>query len=150
MISSVAVEKLSPRELALMIWREEMFFDPTRGIKALALCLTFYLSGILLGLMSSAVLSLQGWAAWFWLVAFISTWSFLALFVFPFATRRDHADADRMMIRHGIPAFEYAALLKKIQQCNQTETQVPAWVESIFHPVPTLSSRLKKLEKASS
>ena len=72
---------------------------------------------------------------------------FLALFLLPAYSRKKHLIADARIITHGVDKKEYSALLKKLQILNSTEDKTSTLIETIFHPIPTLKSRLQPLDR---
>ena len=51
------------------------------------------------------------------------------------------------MIRHGVDKQEYSALLNKLQNLNNSEYKTSTAIETVFHPIPTLDSRLQQLDR---
>lgn len=147
MISSVSVESLSPRELGVLIWRDEKIIGSQEKLRQFYYSLAYCVFGLILACcLVSHMTSPLFWERWFWCVSFLSSWFFLSLFLLPSYSRRRHLIADRQVIALGITKKEYIALLKKIQFLNKSEQETSSWIEYIFYPIPTLYSRLEQLQ----
>ncbi len=149
MISSASLEHLSPTQLAILIWRDECLNHPSERSKCFFLSLIYCFIGLLLAQLTMISMGHFFWDRWFWLLAFLSSWFFLALFIFPFYSRKNYLRVDRRVMEAGVSLEEYRTLLIKIHHLNAADSQVPSWIESIFYPIPSLSNRLSNLAKFS-
>jgi hypothetical protein len=145
MISSASVEKLIPTELALLIWRDETMTIPSQRLWNLCYALGYCFLGLLLASSSVEFAASSFWGRWFWLIAFLSSWFFLALLLWPAYSRRNYLAADRRVIEAGVNPQEYKILLEKLQKLNATEEKIPSWIEYMFHPIPSLDKRLSQI-----
>jgi len=145
MISSASVEMLLPTQLALLIWRDEKTTLLSQRLWNLCYALGYCFLGLLLANSSLAFAASSFWGRWFWLVAFLSSWFLLALFLWPTYSRRSYFLADRRVIEAGVNREEYKKLLEKLQKINATEETIPSWIEYIFHPIPSLEKRLSHI-----
>ena len=147
MISSASVEQLAPAQLALLIWRDEKI--SSSQLQNLCCALGYCLLGLLLAGASLYFVGSSFWERWFWLVSFLSSWFFLALFLWPSYSRRNYLSVDRKVIEAGIDPKFYEALLEKLQILNLTEREVPSWIEFVFYPIPSLEKRLSLITQLS-
>lgn len=145
MVSDACQEHLTPRELALLIHREDGLEQANSGARNLDVSVLWVLAGILvlIGLVGS--MNLAGWSSWFFAVAWMTTWHFAGLFVLPWLARREVLFGDRWLARHGSSKAEVRALLTKLQRINGTDESLHPLVEAVFHPIPSLRTRLRNL-----
>ena len=148
MISSASAALLTPRELALLIWRDETIIGPQKMRKHFYYSLIYCVLGLVVAcyLVFNMKLPLF-WSQWLFSISLLSSWFFLALFLLPSYSRKKHLIADAQVITHGVDKTEYSALLKKLQTLNSTEDKTSTLIEIIFHPIPTLKSRLQQLDR---
>lgn len=148
MISSASAALLTPRELALLICRDETIIGPQKIRKYFYYSLIYCVLGLVVAcyLVLNMKFSLF-WSQWLFSISLLSSWFFLALFLFPSYSRKKHLIADAQIITHGVDKKEYADLLKKLQPLNSTEDKTSTLIETIFHPIPTLKSRLQQLDR---
>ena len=79
-------------------------------------------------------------ALWF------TVWSFVGLLLMPSLSRAAVLEADRFVRDRGVPDH---LLVKTICQLDEWQDDEPVrsrWVERIFHPVPSVCSRLENLQ----
>jgi hypothetical protein len=129
-----------------LITREERYLGSSSGQKHFHYSLGWGLLGILITVPCLTFLQLKGSSAWFWMLASLNTWHALGLVFLSGVARRQVLRADRETVRGEVPKKEYSALLQKLQNHNPTETHA-AWLhEFLFHSMPALETRLKRLE----
>jgi MFS family permease len=68
-------------------------------------------------------------------------WMFAGLLLLPTVSRMAAYAIDRRVVEQGIPAELLDSTLKKLDQLQDDEPARPAWVERIFHPVPSVDNR---------
>ena len=76
--------------------------------------------------------------------AMMSTWCFLALFVWPTINRIWMTKADAFLISLA-PSQEVRELLSKIARLNATDISLAPVKTAVFHPIPPLKDRLDRL-----
>lgn len=137
---TTAVAKLAPREMALLIRRE--FHFRAKGFHAWALVIVcgWVGAGVLLAMGLPAV---NAWQQAMALAAVMTTWCFLALFVWPPLNRVWMRSADRSLLAVA-SREEVASLLRLLQQSNESDVTLSDTKQSIFHPIPSLENRLKE------
>jgi len=81
-------------------------------------------------------------------VAVMTTWSFLALFVWPTLNRRWMRQADSCLASLANPK-EARDLLTKIERLNATDISLPVAKTAVFHPISPLQDRLSNLDHLS-
>jgi STE24 endopeptidase len=148
MISSASAVLLTPRELALLIWRDETMISSQDMRKHFYYSVAYCVVGLVAACYLTLSIELPlFWSRWFLSVALLSSWFFLALFILPSYSRKKHRVADAMVINHGVNKIEYTDLLKKLQILNSSEHKTSTLIETVFHPIPTLDSRLQQLDR---
>ena len=78
----------------------------------------------------------------------MTTWCFLALFVWPTVNRVWMRSADEFLASMA-SAAEVKDLLSKIERLNATDIALSPAKTAVFHPIPPLQDRLNNLEKLS-
>ena len=145
MVSDACQMHLTPRELALLLHREDGLDRNNGPQRNLDLSIIWVLLGILALITVVGSQSMSGWAVWFFALAWMTTWHWLGLFVLPWLARREVLFGDRWLARNGSSKEEVRALLTKLQSINGTDRELPPLTEAIFHPIPSLRTRLKNL-----
>jgi hypothetical protein len=141
-LTTSVVKYLKPRQAALMVARE--VFQHRAGFRqtTLIVCLGWLAAGLVLvwsapaftGALPRLNSSLLG-------MAIMTTWCFVALFVWPLWNRYWVRRADGYLLTI-VPLAEVQELLVLVQQLNATDIELPAAKTTIFHSIPTLSDRL--------
>lgn len=141
-LSTTVAEWLTPREAALMAAREECYRRSGTWIVILGIVTLWTLLGIFLARFLPSVNTVQAGLSG---AAIMSTWCFLALFVWPSVNRiwMRHADASLALLT---TAGEVRDLLSKIERLNATDIKLTAAKTAVFHPIPPLQERLSNLD----
>ncbi|MFQ3669824.1 MAG: hypothetical protein SNJ84_00030 [Verrucomicrobiia bacterium] len=145
MVSDACQEHLTPRELALLIHREEGLDRANSVGRNLDLSMLWVLAGILGLIAWVGSWGWVGWSTWFFALAWMTTWHWLGLFVLPWLARREVLFGDRWLARNGSSKEEVRALVTKLQALNRTDRELPPVTEAVFHPIPSLQTRLRNL-----
>ncbi|GAB4241245.1 MAG: hypothetical protein OHK005_04090 [Candidatus Methylacidiphilales bacterium] len=145
MVSDACQEHLTPRELALLLHREDGLARANSPQRNLDLSIFWALTGILLLIGLVGTQEMVGWRAFFFAVAWMTTWHWLGLFCLPWLARREVLFGDRWLARNGSSKEEVRALITKLQKLNGTDEELPLLTEAVFHPIPSLHTRLKNL-----
>jgi hypothetical protein len=144
-LSTTVAEWLTPREAALMAAREEYYRRSGAWILILLIVLVWTLLGILaaslLPSMNPVQAGLNG-------AAVMTTWCFLALFVWPTLNRFWMRRADSFLASLATPG-EVRDLLSKIERLNATDIALSPAKTAVFHPIPPLQERLSNLDQRS-
>jgi STE24 endopeptidase len=69
------------------------------------------------------------------------------LLVLPTLGRRQAFAADRYWVECGGDPNVLRATLHLLSERNLASSRLPVWVERIFHPVPTIESRLAAIDR---
>lgn len=133
--------RLQPREAALMVAREEWFRRSRVYLLTHAIVLVWLILGVAAALWYPATTPLEAAVGG---SAVVTTWCFLALFVWPSLNRYWMRRADRYLGEMA-PRPEVCALFEKIQRLNATDVDLPLGKTTVFHPIPPLTERLKSL-----
>jgi hypothetical protein len=141
-LSTTVAQWLTPREAALMAAREEYYRRSGAWILILLIVLVWTLLGILpaslLPSMNPVQAGLNG-------AAVMTTWCFLALFVWPTLNRFWMRRADSFLASLATPG-EVRDLLSKIERLNATDIALSPAKTAVFHPIPPLQERLSNLD----
>jgi hypothetical protein len=144
-LSTTVAQWLTPREAALMAAREEYYRRSGAWILILLIVLVWTLLGILaaslLPSMNPVQAGLNG-------AAVMTTWCFLALFVWPTLNRFWMRRADSFLASLATPG-EVHDLLSKIERLNATDIALSPAKTAVFHPIPPLQDRLSNLDQRS-
>ena len=143
-LSTNVARHLEPRQTALLVARDFYFRRTKKQILNAAICVLWLLFGLGVSLFLLPAKSVESAATTG--AAWMSFWCFAALFVWPHLNRAQMAGADRFLLSHASPE-EIAALLRRVQELNGTDTQLSRAKSAVFHPIPSLESRLSRLEK---
>jgi hypothetical protein len=144
-LSTSVVQWLTPREAALLAAREECYRRSGTWIMIPLIVLMWTLAGIL---MTRLLPSMNPVQAGLYGAAIMTTWSFLALFVWPTVNRVWMRSADEFLASMA-SAAEVKDLLSKIERLNATDIALSPAKTAVFHPIPPLQDRLTNLEKLS-
>jgi STE24 endopeptidase len=146
MISSASAQFLTPRELAILITREERYLAWSSHQKHFHYSLGWGLLGVLVTIPEISLLVLSGIASWLWMLAALTTWHGLGVVILPGIARRQILKADSEMAKAEVSKKEYASLLKKLYRQNGTPSPGLGILEPLFHSMPSLETRLNRLE----
>ena len=72
-------------------------------------------------------------------------WSFLGALLLPSRSRGAVLAADRFAVERGFAAPEVQSVLEKLDRLQDDEPERPPLVETIFHPIPSVSRRRARL-----
>jgi len=144
-LSTTVARWLTPREAALMVAREEYY----RRSGAWILILLIVLVWTLLGILAASLLpSMNPVQAGLCGAAVMTTWCFIALFVWPTLNRFWMRRADSFLASLATPG-EVRDLLSKIERFNATDIALSPAKTAVFHPIPPLQERLSSLDQRS-
>ncbi len=83
-------------------------------------------------------------ALWFTL------WSFAGLLTLPSLNRPAVLELDRFALKQGVSRETLAATISRLDSFQDDEPQRGRWIERIFHPIPSVESRIAVLHEADS
>ncbi|MFZ4386677.1 MAG: hypothetical protein ACOYOI_00745 [Chthoniobacterales bacterium] len=144
-LSATVAQWLTPREAALMASREECYRKSGTWLCTLLIVASWTLLGILLATLIPSANAVQAGLIG---AAVMSSWCFLALFVWPTLNRFWMNRGDVFLASLASPA-EVVELLSKIERLNATDISLSAVKTAVFHPIPPLQERLSKLDQHS-
>ena len=144
-LSATVAQWLTPREAALMASREEYYRKFGTWLFTLLIVASWTLLGILLATLIPSANAVQAGLIG---AAVMSSWCFLALFVWPTLNRFWMNRGDAFLASLASPA-EVSDLLSKIERLNATDISLSAVKTAVFHPIPPLQERLSKLDQHS-
>lgn len=136
-----AVGKLAPRAIALLIRREFHFRIKGYHVWTLIIVCCWVGAGAALAL---GLPTVNAWQQAMALAAVMTTWCFLALFIWPPLNRRWMRSADRSMLEVA-SVVEVTNLLRLLQESNESDVALSGLKQGIFHPIPSLENRIKEL-----
>ena len=144
-LSTTVAQWLTPREAALLAAREEYYRRTGTWIVILGIVAVWTLLGILAATFLPSANPVQSGLNG---AAVMTTWCFLALFVWPTLNRiwMRHADVSLASLA---PPREVCDLLSKIERLNATDITLSPGKTAVFHPIPPLQDRLTNLDRRS-
>ena len=140
-LSESVAQCLTPREAALLAVREEYYRRSGAWILIQVIVVAWTLLGLLLASIAPSVNPVQAGLAG---AAVMSSWCFLALFVWPTTNRILMRKADAFLAAC-VAKDEVRSLLLKVERLNATDISLPASKTAVFHPIPPLQDRLDRL-----
>lgn len=144
-LSTTVAQWLTPREAALLVTREEYYRQSGAWILILVIVAVWTLLGILAASLLPSMNPVQSGLCG---AALMTTWCFLALFVWPTLNRFWMRHADSFLASVATPA-EVRELLSKIERLNATDISLSPAKTAVFHPIPPLQERLSNLDRLS-
>jgi hypothetical protein len=140
-LSDSVAQCLTPREAALMAAREEYYRRSGTWILPLIIVAAWTLLGILMTRFAPRLIPVQAGLSG---AAVLSSWCFLALFIWPSLNRLWMRKADTFLVSLATPE-EVRSLLVKIERLNATDITLSPAKTLVFHPIPPLQERLNRL-----
>jgi hypothetical protein len=144
-LSTTVVTWLIPREAALLVAREEYYRRSGIWLLILLIVTAWVMLGILLASLLPSKNPVQAGLAG---SAVMTSWCFLALFVWPTLNRSWMRQADNFLASMA-SAGEVRELLSKIERLNATDIALSPVKTAVFHPIPPLQQRLLNLDRHS-
>lgn len=74
-------------------------------------------------------------------LCWFTLWSFIGLLVLPTVSRNASLLIDDELVRRGVPLEWVANTAASMDQLQDDEPARPRWIETIFHPVPSVQGR---------
>lgn len=142
-LSFTVAQSLTPREAALMAAREEYFRRSGIWFITLVIVAAWTLMGIWLAALMPSSNAVQAGLIG---AAVMSSWCFLALFVWPSLNRIWMSKGDTFLASLA-ETEEVRQLLSKIERLNATDISLPPAKTTVFHPIPPLEERISKLNR---
>lgn len=140
-LSNSVAQCLTPREAALMAAREEFYRQSGTWVLLWMIVAGWTLLGIVAARGASCSMPVQAGLTG---AALMSSWCFLALFIWPSLNRIWMRRADAFLISLAPPA-EVRGLFVKIGRLNATDITLSPIKTLVFHPIPPLEERLSRL-----
>jgi hypothetical protein len=98
----------------------------------------FYLSSLLPGAGVASVSELFRTALGF------TIWSFFGLLLLPTLSRYAVYEMDQVARANGLAEKDFAMMVRELDQLQDDEPKRPAGIEVIFHPIPSVESRIER------
>jgi hypothetical protein len=132
--------RFSTEQLATLIARRAVAVETgsyRKGVIAAVLwnVIGFAVCSLLPGANLTSVAGLVATICWFTL------WSFLGLLTLPTVSRNASLQIDQSLATRGVPADWLMSSAFAIDQLQDGEPERPAFIETIFHPIPSVSRR---------
>ncbi len=131
---------LTREQLATSIARRALAVSTGSYHRGLAIAFAWNLSGFLLCSFLPGA-SLESVAGLVTTLCGFTLWSFLGLLTLPTISRNACLTIDRSLSTKGVPLDLISNTAHSIDQMQDDEPDRPRWIETIFHPVPNVSSR---------
>lgn len=139
-VPTACVERLPPEQLAVMLARRFEAVQSGSRSRGVLLALGWVLIGFVFsamlpgaGVTSIGELAMTGLG--------FTLWSFLGLLILPTVSRQASYAIDRNVIIRGVPAETLSNTVKGLDRFQDDEPSRPPWIETIFHPVPSVENR---------
>lgn len=128
--------------LDLEVRRRSAALSTGSRLRGLVLALVWNLSGFYLSslLPGAGVTSL---AELFTTALGFTLWSFLGLLLLPTLSRRGVFELDQFARQGGMSESDFALTVREIDQLQDDEPARSVGVETVFHPVPSVESRIR-------
>jgi hypothetical protein len=135
--------------LDLEIQRRTAALETGSRIRGLVLALVwnlggFYLSSLAPNAVVTTLSVLFTTSLWFTL------WSFIGLLLLPSFSRRGVFELDQFARIKGMKEPDFALAVRELDQLQDDEPKRPTGIETIFHPVPCVESRIEKFREGKS
>jgi len=134
-------EALTPEQLSYARLRREFAVSTGAWRRGRTLALLFTLCGVLGAAALTGPDRLGTAGGTIELSLWFTLWSFAGLLALPAVSRRGVAEVDARARAAGAPDAVAAATIVALDALQDDEPQRPAWVEAIFHPVPSVRNR---------
>ncbi len=141
-LSTTVAQWLTPREAALLVAREEYYRRSGAWILILVIVAVWTLLGILAASLLPSINPVQAGLCG---AAVMTTWCFLALFVWPTLNRLWTRRADSFLASLATLA-EVRDILSKVERLNATDISLSPTKTAVFHPISPLQDRLSSLD----
>ncbi|QEG21048.1 hypothetical protein [Mariniblastus fucicola] len=127
-------------QLATAIARRAAAIDSGSYSRGLMLAFAWNVGGFLLCslLPGAGLTSVAGLVT---TVCGFTLWSFLGLLILPTVSRNASLQIDRQLMQQGMPVQLIVNTASELDQLQDGEPERPRWIETIFHPVPSVASR---------
>lgn len=138
------VRSLPPAALEAAILHREGAVRTGSRLRGLVVAMVWNLAGFAL----SAHLPGAGvGAVWELVQTFLgcTVWSFAGLLILPSLSRAGVFEADHWALRNGAARDALAAAISELEHLQEGEPSRSPWIERIFHPIPSVESRLRSL-----
>ena len=136
-------EVLDPEAFAMAVRRREMAASTGAWWRGRILAIGFTMTGIAL---AASIVGGEGLATADGIIRYslvFTLWSFLGLLVLPTPSRYGVDEIDRSLLAAGADRDVMARTIERLDDLQDRERDRPTIVEMIFHPVPSVQSRLR-------
>ncbi|MEM1228670.1 MAG: hypothetical protein AAGJ40_23530 [Planctomycetota bacterium] len=134
------LEKLSPEQVAIVIARRLEAIQSGSRTRGLLLALIWVITGFTISMMlpGAGVTSVAGLAM---TCLGFTLWTFLGLLTLPTLSRQASYAIDGKVIRSGASPEAFEQTVKTLDMLQDDEPRRSPWIETIFHPVPSVENR---------
>lgn len=136
-------EALDPEAFAVAVRRRQMAVQTGEWWRGRMLAMAFTTIGIVL---AAAIVGDRRLATAEGIVSYslvFTLWSFLGLLTLPTPSRRGVAEVDQNLLAAGCSYESMARTIEMLDDLQDRERQRGPFIEVIFHPVPSVQSRLR-------
>ncbi|MFM8577987.1 MAG: SDR family oxidoreductase [Planctomycetaceae bacterium] len=136
-------DALDPESFAVAVGRRQMAVDTGSWQRGRWLAITFTLVGVITAaiLIGDRRLATAEGIVSFSLI--FTLWSFLGLLTLPTPSRRGVIEVDQSVLADGCRRDVMARTIESLDDLQDRERQRSSLIETIFHPVPSVQSRLR-------
>ena len=139
-------KKLGPDAYERLVFRRNLAISSGSRTRGLLAVLAWVSLGFVLALWinhetMNTALGIVRFALW------STLWQFLGLLILPTLSRRAAIALDYQQVKRGTAKNDQIAFIKATSELEDGEDQRSTFVETIFHPLPSVYNRLKALDQ---
>jgi hypothetical protein len=139
-LPSATVHRLTPEQLAVALARRLEAIQSGSRTRGMILALAWVVGGFVLAVLvpGAGVTSVGGLVM---TCLGFTLWTFLGLLTLPTLSRQASYAIDRNVIDHGAAPQTFYETVKTLDRVQDDEPTRGPWIETIFHPVPSVENR---------
>ncbi len=136
------LQHLDTETIALEIGRRTGAIQTGSRLRGIGVALAWNLGGFWLasGMPGAGFATLADYLT---VVLWFTLWSFLGLLILPSLSRPGVLELDRFMRERGVSQAVFERAISELDQLQDDEPNRPVAVESIFHPIPSVTNRTR-------
>ena len=142
------LELLSTEELGVAIVRRFQAVASGSRLRGVLLAFTWILCGFTLSTLLPGA-GVRSVAQLVTTCCGFTCWMFAGLLILPTVSRMASYTIDRRVVEQGVPAELLGSTLQKLDQLQDDEPERAAWIERVFHPVPSVDNRRRPTHNSS-
>lgn len=143
-LPSVWLKAVPPEALAVQVVRRVGVLQTGARQRGVAVAVAWNLAGFALASVApgAGVVTVAGLVT---LSLWFTLWSFVGLLLLPSVSRPGVFEADRFAVEEGTSNAAVQRTIQEMDSWQDDEPRRPPLVETVFHPIPSVSNRLARL-----